>query len=102
MFGGSYYRNYSTGKGILLRNMGTINMNLPGRPYTLFILTNARAVWCHRVDTTTNQFGLNWNSAYPPEKEPDMSGIWPLVLQTTGQDALTRRCRPGRPVRSPA
>jgi len=89
MFNGNYDRDYATGKGVLLRNLGDINMGLPGRPYSKFILTNARAVWCHRVDSNTNQFGFNWNPAYPPEKEPDMSSIWPLVLQTAGQDALT-------------
>jgi hypothetical protein len=93
MFGGDYDVDYANGKGVLLRYVGqAYNPSLPNDALKNFITTNARFAWCSR-DTGTNEFKFNWNPGYP-EKEPNVtdpqeqSGIYKLVLQRNGQDAL--------------
>jgi hypothetical protein len=88
----NHITDYATGKGIFMRNlMPLIQGNPPSKLYSdavEFIKTNASAVW---RTATANQFAFNWNPSAPNGEPtiPDRNELVDLILQASGQDALT-------------
>jgi hypothetical protein len=84
--------DYATGKGIFMRSLHAVNTN---GALNDFILTNAKAVWCHRgpAGSDPNQFTFNWDLNLQPNYEQTLldSKGYPLdniIMQAAGLDAL--------------
>lgn len=84
---GGYDVDYATGKGVFFRHISNLAISAA---YAERTKASAAAVWNHARDPASCQFGFNWNpdDKTPHEPVEDGSGLWPITLQTAGQDVL--------------
>ncbi len=84
----------ATGKGVMLRLLFDFarRHNLLIEPLKNCIYATAQSVWCSQEmkGKSNAQVVRNWNPGFPPAEENDRQtrGLWPLVLQAGGLDAL--------------
>lgn len=86
-----FIADYATGKGILMWSLASF----PGVPFEGFINNNASAVWCNRLEGSS-QFTFNWDWEHTfPGAEPKILRVGgktdqfcDLVMQAAGLGAL--------------
>jgi hypothetical protein len=84
----------ATGKGVMLRLMFQFakGHDLLTPDFRNLINATAQSVWCSQEmkGKANSQVVRNWNPGFGPSQENDRQsgGLWPLVLQAGGLDAL--------------